>query len=229
MAETQPTNEHWRPVPGYEGLYEVSDHGRVRSLDHRTVGKDGIERPYRGRVLKPRIQRYGHYKVVLYKGDSKKSEFVHRLVLMAHDRLPKDGEIACHKNDQPDDNRLTNLYWGTYSSNTYDRVRNGQDVNARKTHCPRGHEYTPETTRYDAKGSRSCKLCTYAVLVEEHAEKRAKGEFVEYYGGHCPQGHEYSPENTYWAPSGHRQCRECRRVRNRIADRRRREARRAKR
>lgn len=151
-------SEEWRTVPGHDGLYEVSDLGNVRSLPRKTRGKDGVQRAFTGKVLLPRVQKSGHVKVVLYRGDTKRSVFVHRLVAEAFIG-PSGGRICRHLNDVPDDNRPANLAWGTYSDNTHDRVRNGNDPNARKTHCPQGHPYDRKNTFYGNHGERRCKAC----------------------------------------------------------------------
>ena len=113
------TYEIWKPVVGYEDLYQVSNLGRVRSLDR--ISSNGSRR--KGRLLTPTGLDYVH--VTLSRAGVKKQPYVHTLVLNAFCGLPKPGQIGCHKNDIPTDNRLVNLYWGTPSDNYYDAVRNG--------------------------------------------------------------------------------------------------------
>ena len=169
------TTETWKPIPGYEGLYEVSDHGRVRSVPRKTIGKDGAVRPFKGKILKFRIQRSGHYKVVLYSGNAqKKSKYVHQLVLEAFVGERPSGMIGCHNDGDPTNNRVENLRWDTYSGNTYDRVRHGKDPNRRKTHCPHGHEYTPANTVYGGHGERNCRTCRNDRARKYQRLKRAK-------------------------------------------------------
>jgi hypothetical protein len=131
---TQP--EQWLPVISYEGLYEVSDQGRVRSL-HTT-----------GRVLKPSKHRSGHLHVNLHRQGRKETRKVHCLVLEAFIGPRPPGTECCHYNDIPSDNRLENLRWDTRSANQRDRVRNGNDANARKTRCPRGHPYNRHCSKH---------------------------------------------------------------------------------
>lgn len=99
--------ENWLPVPEYECLYEVSDMGRVRRI---TPFRRGIK-PWTGRKKRPRVD--------LYKNNVKKHKYVYDLVLMAFvgpkPESPK--HFACHLNDDPWDNRLVNLIWGTQSTN----------------------------------------------------------------------------------------------------------------
>jgi hypothetical protein len=118
--------ERWVPVVGYEGLYEVSDLGRVRSLD-RVVGDR--QRRIRGVVLKgtPRSLRgtrggiNTRLGVCLCKGGKTRTHFVHALVLAAFVGPRPDGYQACHGPGGPQDNRLSNLRWDTPESNWDDR------------------------------------------------------------------------------------------------------------
>jgi len=147
--------ETWVAVIGYEGLYEVSDLGNVRSLAR--VDAQGGHR--RLRLLKPsRLDAWGHRGVKLRLDGAVKSVYVHRLVLEAFVGPRPLEMVACHWNDIPDDNRLSNLRWASKSDNRLDCVRNGSDPNARKTHCLRGHEFTVANTRRHA-GRRHCRKC----------------------------------------------------------------------
>ncbi|WP_171947573.1 NUMOD4 motif-containing HNH endonuclease [Bradyrhizobium erythrophlei] len=125
--------ERWLPVVGFEGKYEVSELGRVRSLDRietyvrrdQYSGRDlTIRRKHRGRILQPGPQVSGHRTVVL--GRKEGSRLVHHLVLEAFVGPRPAGHEGCHRNDLPDDNRLSNLTWGTRSQNVKDAVRNGK-------------------------------------------------------------------------------------------------------
>lgn len=147
--------EQWRPVPGYEGLYEVSSEGRVKALPK--IDAQGGRR--RERMFRPsRMDAGGHLGVKLRKDGVVTSRYVHHLVLEAFVGPRPDGAVGCHWNDTPDDNRLSNLRWGSPSDNSYDRVRNGRDPNASKTHCWRGHPFDAENTRAYA-GRRHCRTC----------------------------------------------------------------------
>lgn len=120
--------EEWRAVPGYEGLYEVSDLGRVRSCD-RTImqrSKHGTMHPHpiKGRILRPGASgNFGHRTVALGRGNSK---MVHALVAAAFVGPRPVGLDVCHKNSDGGDNRASNLYYGTRSDNNRDASRNGK-------------------------------------------------------------------------------------------------------
>lgn len=107
--------ETWKPIPGYDG-FEASDAGNVRSVD-RFIGL----RPLTGKVLAQRKSNRG-YQLVDVNG---KTFTVHRLVLLSHIGPAPDGSVARHLNDNPQDNRLVNLVWGTQSENEQDKIRNG--------------------------------------------------------------------------------------------------------
>jgi NUMOD4 motif/HNH endonuclease len=153
---TQP--EVWLPIPEYAGLYEVSDYGRVRSLD-RHVPWQGFKRFCRGVVLKPVPTLDGHLSVSLFKDGKMRNRLVHQLVLVAFIGPRPDGLISLHWDDDKRNNRLSNLRYGTYSENSRDAVRNGKNVQASQTHCIRNHEFTPSNTRMRPTGGRTCREC----------------------------------------------------------------------
>lgn len=157
-------SEIWKPVPEYEGLYEVSDHGRVRSLPRRGSG-NRANRVYGGTVLRPaRTNKSGHVSVVLSRANRHRTVLVHRLVLEAFAGAAGPGEEACHFDGDATNNALTNLRWDTRAENTRDRVRHGTHQMSNRTHCPYGHEYAPwNLDAYTLKlGKRRCLACTRA-------------------------------------------------------------------
>lgn len=111
--------EIWKPVVGYEGYYEVSDMGRVRSVDH--LSKTGIKhsetRLVKGRILKPNMKRSGYLTVDLSRGNHVKTISVHKIVATAFlEKRPEDNQIN-HINCIKSDNRATNLEWCTAEEN----------------------------------------------------------------------------------------------------------------
>lgn len=81
-------------------------------------------------------------------------------------------------------------------------------INGRKTHCDRGHEFTPENTHVNRKGARICRICMRDRMREKRGWPRPVPVIT-----HCPYGHEYSPANTYVDKKGSRHCRACNRDR----------------
>lgn len=168
------TIEHWRPVIGFEDSYEVSDHGHVRSIP-RTVGAaNGKTKNLKSRPLPGYATKSGHKYVDLYRERKRTKAAVHRLVLEAFVGPAPHGHEGCHRNDDPADNRVQNLYWGTRSDNLRDAVRNGKHAYSRRDHCTRGHKYTPESTYIRTNGSRACRPCQRAANSAYKARKRAE-------------------------------------------------------
>ena len=104
--------ETWKLVPGYDGKYEVSDQGQIRSYQRRPEG----------RILRPGRMPGGHLSVALGR---KNSQCVHKLVLLAFVGAAPDMHECLHINGDPADNRLSNLRWGTRSENMKDAYAHG--------------------------------------------------------------------------------------------------------
>lgn len=119
MAAINTTIEIWKSIPGYEGLYEASDQGRIRSLDRFRNGPGGTPRLYRGKILRPCDVRRGYWTVHLWKNQRRRVFRIHRLVLSAHVRPPRPDEEGNHLNFDVDDNRLTNLEWVSAKQNCH--------------------------------------------------------------------------------------------------------------
>lgn len=121
--------EIWRAVVGYEGLYEVSSLGRIRSLDRKIQCLSGqgklIEKALKGVIRKAAKEKNGYLKVTLGKKGVIKSHWVHILVARAFfGERPKDQEV-CHRDGNSTNNAKANLRYGTRSSNQDDRVMHG--------------------------------------------------------------------------------------------------------
>ncbi|QEQ94428.1 HNH endonuclease [Mycobacterium phage Leozinho] len=152
------TPEEWRPVVGYEGLYEVSDRGRVRSLD-RTIQTSVDTRSYKGRVLKPQLTLGYHIVSLTAPGRRRRYAKVHHLVLEAF-RCPRvPGMSGCHNNGVKTDNRPENLRWDSHTENMRDTVRHGHHHYAKRNECAYGHPYDESNTLIRPKGGRVCRTC----------------------------------------------------------------------
>lgn len=108
--------EFWLPVPGFEGLYAVSDAGRVKSLA-RTVERGGHLLPVKGRVLKPSPTAQGYPLVVLSREGKTTPRTVHSLVMSAFVPKPTPQHEVDHRDRVRDNNALSNLRWATRSQN----------------------------------------------------------------------------------------------------------------
>ena len=106
--------EYWKDINGYEGLYQVSNYGRVRSLPRKTTS---------GKILTQFISR-GYYKVVLCKDNIKKNWNVHKLVAIAFVPNPNNYTDINHKDENKLNNIATNLEWCSKSYNQRYGTRN---------------------------------------------------------------------------------------------------------
>lgn len=174
MADQQ-CSETWRPVLGYEGRYEVSSLGRVWSCKGVAPGAD---REAAGKMLKPLYNTSGHAQVSLCRDGEGNRQQIHRLMLAAFVGPCPPGMEVRHLNGDPADNRLANLKYGTSAENKRDTLRHGRHRESNKTHCLRGHEFTPENTysfpaRNGIGTTRSCRACALERSKRHHAQRRA--------------------------------------------------------
>lgn len=127
MVMVQPQieiKEIWKDVVGYEGLYRVSNWGRIKSLYN-----------YKGtneRILAPTSMRTGHLQVNLCKNKIKKHHLVHRLMTRAFVGPCPEGMECCHNDGNPTNNYISNIRYDTHKSNSNDMTIHGTSC-ARKT------------------------------------------------------------------------------------------------
>lgn len=155
--------EEWRPVVGFEGYYEVSDHGRVRSLDRNRKAPTGGDWVQPGRILCQtdgmKSRGDARLSVNLCRHGRCKTRFVHQLVLEAFVGPRPPGMQTLHWDDVKTNNHLSNLRWGTPQENQYDRIRNGNNDRVNQDSCKHGHKFTPENTYRPNPRHRKCRTC----------------------------------------------------------------------
>lgn len=138
----------WRDVVGYEGYYQVSDNGQVRSLS-RTIPharKGSIHIP--GQAIRQHRATNGYPSFVLNRDNQKRTFHAHRLVAEAFLGGSRfEGAQVCHNDGDVDNNHVLNLRWDTGSANQLDTVRHGAHWLASRTHCANGHPFTSANTR----------------------------------------------------------------------------------
>lgn len=158
MAEV---HEEWLTAPGMLGDYEVSNLGRLR---RSTPGKN----THPGRIQALGLHgKYGHLFIVRNGESGKKEKFyIHRLVALAFigpSPSPEHTQVR-HIDGNASNNTVANLAWSTPAENMRDVIEMGRNANANKTHCPRGHEYTPDNTKpsHPERGNgRECRKCRW--------------------------------------------------------------------
>lgn len=117
------------PIKGYEGFYEISDTGIVRSLDRELLGKDGHTYPYKGRILKTNLNKQVIYPQVRLWKDNKGTWFyIHRLVAQAFIPNPNNLPEVNHIDGNRTNNHVSNLEWVTSSENSFHAVQTGLRV-----------------------------------------------------------------------------------------------------
>jgi hypothetical protein len=171
--------------------------------------------------MKPGPDNHGYLQLSLNANGRSEHWKLHRLVAKAFLGIQPEGTEVCHNDGDKTNNAPANLRYDTRLANEDDKRRHGTHQNTRKTHCPRGHEYTPENTYVNPKGSRECRTCTRARkeedgrIAKERRRQRGLMPNTNSAKTHCPQGHPYDEENTYLIPSnGRRMCRACIRARS---------------
>ena len=107
----------WKPIKGYEGLYEVSNDGHVRSVSRKVHYKNGALRFWEGQEITPHADKDGYMKVGLSRNGSQTSKSVHRLVAMAFIENPNHLPLINHKDENKANNNVDNLEWCTNQYN----------------------------------------------------------------------------------------------------------------
>jgi len=108
--------EIWRPIINYEGLYEVSNYGKIKSFKY---GKE--------RILKSKRNKSGHLTIALHKNSTPHYFYIHRLVLETFIGPCPKGMESCHNDGNPSNNFIDNLRYDTKSNNQRDRIKHGTD------------------------------------------------------------------------------------------------------
>jgi hypothetical protein len=158
----------WTPVAGWEGLYEVNPAGQVRSLRRSVTvhakGRRPYQRTYPGKIMTAVIDGSGYPAVALSDNGHQRLKPVHVILLETFVGPRPQGFHACHDDGDRRNSTLANLRWDSASANQLDKVAHGTHPEARKTHCPQGHEYNAANARVRPSKSgtgttRQCRVC----------------------------------------------------------------------
>lgn len=158
------TTEVWKPVVDYEGYYEVSNLGRVRSITNRKCvhGIDTFSIKKRPLIMKFCQNQYGHLHVQLTKGKKRKTKLVHRLVGEAFIPKPNGKDYINHKDYNPTNNAVENLEWCTQKENVHYSIE----------HMKRPKKYRTNTGEHHITYSK--RKCLYRVNYVEDGIKKEK-------------------------------------------------------
>ena len=145
--------EEWRDIKGYEGLYQVSSLGRVKSLNYNHTKKE--------KVLDFKPNKYGYKVTYLYNNNERKPYSVHRLVAEAFIPNPNNYKEVNHKDENKSNNCVDNLEWCTakYNSNYGTRNKRISDTNKGINHPMYGKHHTDSSKDKISKTLREKGIC----------------------------------------------------------------------
>lgn len=175
--------EEWKDIKGYEGLYQVSNIGRVRSIDRITTNIGGRKNLYKGRILRLNMIKVGYLYAHLCKNNKVKAFRVHRLVASAFIQNPNNYPQVNHKDKNKANNIVNNLEWCTASQNQIHSVSLGRNYNITKVQelCKREISvYRNGVFVAHFNSKKEC--CEKLGLTKDSVYRTLKGEYKQHKG-----------------------------------------------
>jgi hypothetical protein len=119
--------EIWKDIIGYEGLYLINENGDVQSVDRYLPAGKHESRIYKGKI-KNRLKgnQSGHQKYILWKDNKPKNQYIHRLVAENFIPNPNNYPKVLHIDNDPTNNHVSNLMWGTQKDNMQQMSKEGR-------------------------------------------------------------------------------------------------------
>lgn len=136
--------EIWKPIEGFEGHYEVSNTGKIKSLERQRITKGGGVTIVHERLLKQKISKFGYCEVSLLKNAKHKTFKVHRLVAFAFIPNPENKPEINHKDGNKLNNSASNLEWNTPLENKRHAYANGLNGGEHIAHRKSVNQYDTE-------------------------------------------------------------------------------------
>lgn len=138
--------EEWKNIDGYEGLYQISNLGRIKSLSRCVFVSNPKFTGYRHtkeKILKSGKGKNGYFSVILRKDNTNHQKYVHRLVAQAFIPNPDNLPEVNHKDENSENNHVDNLEWCNHRYNS-----NFGTVNSRKGNCLNNFKHSEKTKRH---------------------------------------------------------------------------------
>jgi len=145
--------EIWKDIPGYEGLYQVSDMGRVKAMRRQIIHSNGNTHTYQERILRTLLDRSGYHAVILCNTGDRKRILVHRLVAESFKDKKVNQDFVNHIDCIKSNNYASNLEWVSHAENVRHAFANN---------------------RYDRKGSKHPSAKINESIVKQIRESKAR-------------------------------------------------------
>ena len=153
--------EVWKDIEGYEGLYQVSNFGQVKSLPRTIIYKDGRKRIFPEKILKPSKNKNDYLIVKISKNDKQESFYIHQLVAQMFLKNPQNYSCVNHKDENKQNNHVDNLEFCSYSyNNSYgtkpERLSDSLKIyyKDKKNHPMYGKHHSEETKQKIGEGNK---------------------------------------------------------------------------
>lgn len=179
--------EVWKEIKEYEGLYQVSTWGRVRSLDRYVNSSHNNKQFIKGIILKPRKSKNGYLKVDLCKEGKQKYFLVHRLVAQTFLKNPNNYLVVNHKDEDKSNNRVDNLEWCTHKYNSNYGTRNERMIKTQTNNL----KYSKKVYQYTLKGE--------LVKIWPSVAECGRNGFNKGHIASCCRGKHKTHKGFYWS------------------------------